>query len=92
MLCAATFRNSYVKWRFRYVMLRFVVVPPVTLSSSTAKNQYRKLKKQIFPEKELCGHRPNFDIHVSVSDLYIPTIDLPWSVHLDQGVHNDLLA
>jgi hypothetical protein len=33
--------------------------------------------KRIFPEKELCGHRPNFHIHVSVSDLYIPTLDLP---------------
>jgi hypothetical protein len=32
--------------------------------------------KQIFPEKELRGHKPNFHIHVSVSDLYIPTIDL----------------
>ncbi len=32
--------------------------------------------KQIFPEKELRGHSPNFHIHVSVSDLYIPTIDL----------------
>ncbi len=31
--------------------------------------------KQIFPEKE--GHRLNFHIHVSVRDLYIPTIDLP---------------
>ncbi len=25
--------------------------------------------KQIFPEKELCGHSPNFHIHESVSDL-----------------------
>jgi hypothetical protein len=33
--------------------------------------------KQIFPEKELCGYSPNFHIHVSVSNLYIPTIDLP---------------
>jgi hypothetical protein len=33
--------------------------------------------KQIFPEKELCGLRSNFLIHVSVSDLYIPTIGLP---------------
>ncbi len=33
--------------------------------------------KQIFPEKELRGHIPHFHIHVSVSDLYIPTIDLP---------------
>jgi hypothetical protein len=30
-----------------------------------------------FPEKELRGLSPNFHIHVSVSDLYIPTIDLP---------------
>ncbi len=27
MLCAATFSNSYVKWRLCYVMLRFVAVP-----------------------------------------------------------------
>ncbi len=33
--------------------------------------------KQIFSEKELRGHSPNFHIHVSVNDLYIPTIDLP---------------
>ncbi len=33
--------------------------------------------KQIFPEKELRGLRPNIDIHVSASDLYIPTIGLP---------------
>jgi hypothetical protein len=33
--------------------------------------------KQIFPEKELRSHSPNFHTHVSVSDLYIPTIDLP---------------
>jgi hypothetical protein len=34
--------------------------------------------KQIFPEKELDSHSPNFHIHGSVrSDLYIPTIGLP---------------
>ncbi len=33
--------------------------------------------KHIFPEKELLGQSPNFHIHVSVSYLYIPTIDLP---------------
>ncbi len=33
--------------------------------------------KQIFPEKELRSLSPNFHIHVSVSDLYIPTIGLP---------------
>ncbi len=32
--------------------------------------------KQIFPEKQLRSHSPNFQLHVSMSDLYIPTIDL----------------
>jgi hypothetical protein len=32
--------------------------------------------KQIFPEKDLRSHSPNFHIHVYVRDLYIPTIDL----------------
>ncbi len=33
--------------------------------------------KQIFPEKELRGLSPSIHIHVSASDLYIPTIGLP---------------
>jgi hypothetical protein len=33
--------------------------------------------KQIFQEKELRDVNPSFHIHVSVSDLYIPTIGLP---------------
>ncbi len=33
--------------------------------------------KQKFPEKELRGYSPNFYIHVSVNDLYIPLIGLP---------------
>jgi hypothetical protein len=32
---------------------------------------------QIFSEKELSSHSPNFHIHVSVSDLYMPIVDLP---------------
>jgi hypothetical protein len=32
---------------------------------------------EIFLEIELRGLSPNFHIHVSVSDLYIPTIGLP---------------
>jgi hypothetical protein len=34
--------------------------------------------KQIFPEKEYWGLSPNFHIHVSVSQLYIPTMGLPF--------------
>jgi hypothetical protein len=33
--------------------------------------------KPIFPEKELRCHSHNFHIQVYVSDLYIPTNDLP---------------
>ncbi len=43
----------------------------------TAKTQYTENSKQLLPENELRGHSPNFHIHVPVSDLYIPTIDLP---------------
>jgi hypothetical protein len=32
--------------------------------------------KQIFPEKEYRDLSPNFHIHVSVSELYIPTMGL----------------
>ncbi len=31
----------------------------------------------VFPEMKLHGRDPNFHIHVSVSDLYTPTIGLP---------------
>jgi hypothetical protein len=42
----------------------------------TVKNQYKKFETR-FPEKDLCGHSPNFYIQVSVSNLYIPTIEPP---------------
>ncbi len=32
--------------------------------------------KQIFPEMKLRGLIPHFYVHVSVSDVYIPTIGL----------------
>jgi hypothetical protein len=36
-----------------------------------------KILTYIFPKKELLGLSPNFHIHVSVSDFYIPMIGLP---------------
>ncbi len=39
--------------------------------------QNTEILKQIFPENEYRGLSPNFHIHTSVSDLYIPTIGLP---------------
>ncbi len=39
--------------------------------------QNTEISKQIFSEKEYRGLGPNFHIHASVSDLYIPMIGLP---------------
>ena len=44
---------------------------------ATLQRQNTEISKQIFPEKEYRGLSPNFYIHTSVSDLYIPTIGLP---------------
>ncbi len=43
----------------------------------TLQRQNSEISKQKFPEKEYRGLSPNFHIHASVSDLYIPTIGLP---------------
>ncbi len=45
--------------------------------TSTLQRHGNENLKQIFPEKELRGLSLNFHIHVSVSDLYFPTIGLP---------------
>jgi hypothetical protein len=34
--------------------------------------------KQTFPEREYRGLSPNFHVHVSVSELYISTMTLPF--------------
>ena len=46
--------------------------------SDTLQRQNTEISKQIFPEEEYRGLSPNFHIHVSVSDLYISTIGLPF--------------
>ncbi len=43
----------------------------------TAKTKGRKFETNI-PEKEYRGLSPNFHIHVSMSELYIPTMGLPF--------------
>jgi hypothetical protein len=45
-------------------------------SHPTLQRQNTENLKQIFPGQELRGYSPNFNIHVSVSDLYIPLIGL----------------
>jgi hypothetical protein len=64
---------------------RYLDTRQVTLQRTNTKNS-----KQEFPEKELRGHSPNFHIHVSVSDLCIPTIDLSILLQEIQGADDKL--
>jgi len=43
---------------------------------SALQRQNAENLKQIFPEKEYRGLSPNFHIHMSVNELYIPTMGL----------------
>jgi hypothetical protein len=45
---------------------------------ATLQRQNAENLKQIFPEKEYRGLSPNFHSHVAVSELYIPTMGLPF--------------
>ena len=47
------------------------------LKTTTMQRNDTKNLKQIFPEKELRDNSTKFHMHVSVTDLNIPTIDLP---------------
>ena len=47
-----------------------------TVEHCTAKTKYRNFETNI-PRKGISGLSPNFSIHASVSDLYIPMIGLP---------------
>jgi hypothetical protein len=49
----------------------------VSKIQTTLQRQNTEIFKQIFPEKEYRGLSPNFHIHASVSELYIPTTGLP---------------
>jgi hypothetical protein len=48
-----------------------------TLETNALQRHDTENLKQIFPGKELSDFSLSFHIHVSVSDLYIPTIHLP---------------
>jgi hypothetical protein len=59
----------------RRIFLKF----SMTLSLvNTLQRKKAENLKQIFPEKEYRGLSPNFHIQVSVSELYIPTMGLPF--------------
>jgi hypothetical protein len=50
----------------------------LTLFNHTLQRKNAEKLKQIFPEKEYQGLSPNFRIHVSVGELFIPTMGLPF--------------
>jgi hypothetical protein len=47
-------------------------------TTTTLQRHNTENSKQIFPGKELSGYSPNSYIHVSVIDLYIPPVGLPF--------------
>jgi hypothetical protein len=72
---------------------------PIRFSNGTeSSNNSHSWRSQIwiyvFREKEMRGLSPNFHIHVSVSDLYIPTfgppIFLQQNRQTDQGKYKSL--
>jgi hypothetical protein len=67
--------------------LGLIHVDAKSISFCVEENQctLKRNSTYIFPEKELRGLSPNFYIHVSVSDLYIPTIGPP--SYLQQNMH-----
>jgi len=67
--------DSTFKWQDRIIFtIQLGVTVPVAIHVLQRTNT--KNSKQIFPEKELRGHRPHFHIHVSVSDLYITQLPI----------------
>jgi len=72
-------RRGYVGCGVAVWLARRVRIPPGTppLVQPTLHRQNTEISKQIFPEKEYRALNPNFHIHTSVSDFYIPTIGLP---------------
>ncbi len=60
------------------VLLLYCIIYKYGKMRNTLQKQNAENLKQIFPEKEYWGLSPNFHFHVSVSELYIPTRDLPF--------------
>jgi hypothetical protein len=56
-----------------------IFCPNIEQCDPTQQRQNTEISKQTFPEKEYWGLSPNFHIHVSVIDLYIPSIRSAYS-------------
>jgi hypothetical protein len=71
----------YPHWEHNTVLrtfLRYSLVLPQPRMLPTLQRQNAENLKQKFPEKENQGLSPNLHIHVSVSELYIPRMGLPF--------------
>jgi hypothetical protein len=62
-------RDAYQFWTVLLRSAKFQI---------SRKDTVPKTGTKIFSEKKLCGVGPNFYVHISVSDLYIPTTSLPF--------------
>jgi hypothetical protein len=69
--------SDYSVWHFLLLRIRVTCRENNFRALNTLQRINTENLKQIFLEKEFGGHSPDFHIHVSVSDLYFPTIDLP---------------
>jgi hypothetical protein len=64
-------------WKLNFPIESLYVLKVFTVTVGTLQRQNAENLKQIFPEKEYRGLCLNSHIHVSVSELYIPTMGLP---------------
>ncbi len=70
-------RNIFFLWITRMARDLSQIDQCPAQQSNAQQRQNTEISKQIFLEKEYRGLSPNFHIHASVSDLYVPTIGLP---------------
>jgi hypothetical protein len=75
-LCTGTF--LYARYSLLLISKKFCDITIDVPVFYTLQRQNAENLKQIFPEKEYRGLSHNFHIHVSVSELYIPTVGLPF--------------
>jgi hypothetical protein len=76
-LCAIAHKPAYIVYTVYGTHIHIKTITPMiqSLYVHTLQRQNTEISKQIFPEKECRGLGPNFHIHASVSDLYIPSHD-----------------